>query len=121
MSREEQGIQITIVQGLRAALPSGWRVVHVANKPRSKVAGATEKRMGAVAGWPDLMVLGRLDDQPFTGFIEVKSAKGKLSKEQRSVRDDLKDLGFPYLIARSWQDVITVAEILWKLPVRIRA
>lgn len=113
--KDEDSVQITIVRGLRAALPHGWRVVSVANKPRSRVQGAREKRMGAVAGWPDLMVLGIVDDgtiveNPTVWFLEVKDPRGTVQPHQSDVHDSLKDLGFAVAVVRSWEDVVAFAK-----------
>lgn len=102
----EQLLQRSIVTYLRAVLPSGFIVQSTANKPRSKVAGAIEKSMGAVKGWPDLTLYGPANDgKPYAWFIEVKTRTGRVSPDQHSVHDRLRDIGFPVEVARSLDDV----------------
>jgi hypothetical protein len=120
----ESAIQRAIVQGLRLLLPHGWLIQSTANKPRSKVAGAIEKGMGAIAGWPDLAVYGPAcaprELSPPTWFIEVKAGKGRLSEAQREVHDRLKDLGYGVGIARSLDDALALGT-LWGWPLRLAA
>lgn len=122
--RDEDSVQITIVRGLRAALPHGWRVVAVANKPRSRQQGAREKRMGSWAGFPDLMVLGHDPSagkwNPYVWFLEVKDPRGTVQPHQEDVHDDLKDLGFAVAVVRSWEDVVAFAKAQ-QWPMRIAA
>lgn len=117
-SNPEQVVHRAILQWLRAVLPHGWQVVHVANKPRSKIAGAIEKKLGAMAGFPDLMILGCVEREHYYGtiderigvetpvayFLEVKSEKGRPSIEQLDLHDKLTDLGFSVSIVRSIDD-----------------
>jgi hypothetical protein len=129
MRRDEDSVQVTIVDGLRRGLPQGWRVVSVANKPRSAIQGAREKRMGSWAGFPDLMVLGHgaggcgacgSVHVPAAWFLEVKAPKGPVKAHQTQVHDDLKDLGFSVAVVRSWNDVVAFAkQNRW--PLRIAA
>ena len=53
------------------------------------------------AGCPDLMVM--LPGS--SGWIEVKSPRGRLSLPQQAFRDQCRCLGIPWLLARSWSDV----------------
>jgi hypothetical protein len=120
----EAQIQCAIVAGLRMLLPFGWLVVHTANKPRSAVAGALEKKMGAIAGMPDLAVYGPAcaprELSPPTWFIEVKAGKGRLSEAQREVHDRLKDLGYGVGVARSLDDALALGRS-WRWPLRLAA
>jgi hypothetical protein len=120
----EAQIQCAIVAGLRTLLPFGWLVVHTANKPRSAVAGALEKKMGAIAGMPDLAVYGPAcaprELSPPTWFIEVKARKGRLSEAQREVHDRLKDLGYGVGVARSLDDALALGRA-WRWPLRLAA
>lgn len=122
-ARHEDQIQRAIVQALSLALPYGWIVMAVPNKPRSKVAGAIEKSMGAKKGWPDLQIMGRLigedpaDAAPFAGFLEVKTPAGRVRPEQRAVHDALMDCGFPVAVVRSVEDALAVAR-KWGLPIK---
>lgn len=107
----EQSIHKAILSYLRATLPHGWIVQHTPNKPRSVIAGAVEKAMGAVKGWPDLAVYG----PGSVHFLEIKAEKGRLSDAQWLVHDGLRDLGFQVAVVRSVDDVrAKVRE--WGLP-----
>jgi hypothetical protein len=114
ITREEDGVHIAILNYLRTVLPHGWRVKHVPNKPRSAIAGLREKRMGAIAGWPDLMIFG---PKPHTYFVEVKAAKGRVRDNQSDVHDALKDIDYSVGIARSIDDAKALC-IKWGLPIR---
>lgn len=115
---DEDDIQRAIVKYLRHVLPAGFVVQSTANKPRSAVAGAREKSMGAVAGWPDLAVYGQAEDEkPTAWFIEVKASAGRLSDVQHEVHDRLKLAGFSVAVARSVDDVRDLVRA-WGLPSR---
>lgn len=115
---DEDDIQRAIVRYLRHVLPSGFIVQSTANKPRSAVAGAREKTMGAVAGWPDLAVYGQTErGHPTAWFLEVKTPCGKLSDKQHAVHDRLKLAGFPVAVARSVNDARDLVRA-WGLPSR---
>jgi hypothetical protein len=120
----ESAIQKDIVRVLRLGLPHGFLVVGVSNNPRSRIAGAIEKSMGMVAGLPDLAVYGALvtDDAatPFTGFLEVKTATGRLSSAQLDIHDRLRSNGFHVATVRSVDDALATARA-WGLPLRISA
>ena len=123
MTRHEDHIQRAIVQALTISLPYGWIVMAVPNKPRSKVAGAIEKSMGAQKGWPDLQIMGRLigedpaDAAPFAGFLEVKTKSGRVRPEQHEMHDRLRKCGFPVAVVRSVDDALATARE-WGLPVK---
>lgn len=117
-SSDEDDIQCAIVKYLRHVLPAGFIVQSTANKPRSAAAGAREKSMGAVAGWPDLAVYGQAEDEnPTAWFIEVKAPAGRLSDVQHEVHDRLKLAGFRVAVARSVDDVRDLVQA-WGLPSR---
>lgn len=100
-SREEDTIQAAIVDWLRLVLPNAI-VAHIHNNPRSKIDGARLKRMGLVAGAPDLLVClhgGR------GLFIEVKAPKGRVEPEQHAFANDCLVIGWSWFVARSIDDV----------------
>lgn len=126
---KEDDIQITIIEWLRLQYPDAI-VQHTSNKPRSAAQGAREKRMGAIAGWPDIQVLmpqdklitrfmkGHRDHfeewsaNPASFFIEVKRpktadhAKGTVSKNQKATHKRLEKIGCYVLVAYSLDDVM---------------
>jgi hypothetical protein len=104
-AQPEQQIQKAIVRFLEEGLPKDWIVVHTANKPRSRIAGAIEKSMGAKAGMPDLVIYGSMPTAyPYTTFFEVKSDKGRLSPEQAAMHAKLIKQGFLVFVVRSLED-----------------
>jgi hypothetical protein len=115
ITREEDGVHIAILNYLRTVLPHGWIVKHVPNNPRSAVAGLREKRKGAIAGWPDLMIFGPRPDNTY--FIEVKASKGRVRDNQIEVHDALKDLEYSVGVARSIEDARKLCRA-WELPIK---
>lgn len=114
MKRDEDALQKQIVQWLRL---NGLFVAHVPNTARrSPREGARFKEMGMVAGYPDLIVHAR---GGVTVLIEVKApakrlqdgsaskAKPTISDAQTEVISTLAGLGFPVLIARDLDTVIS--------------
>lgn len=109
----EDDIQQAIIEAI------GWqhpdvRVVHVPNggkRPQRQnkrgqwfsPEGARLKRLGARAGFPDLILIW---PERRVGFFEVKTPAGNLTKEQREWRDLLKGLGFPWALVRSSDDAL---------------
>lgn len=120
----EDQVHVAILDYLRAVLPHGWLIKHVPNKPRSKIQGGREKRMGAIKGWPDLEIWGFEHlpgvlpyTSPTVWVIEVKAQKGRVRPEQSEVHDKLKGLGFPVGVARSIEDARSLCR-KWGLPLR---
>ena len=64
--------------------------------------GAKNKAMGVRKGWPDLTVY-KFESKPI--FLELKSPKGRLSKEQRQWQQKLESMGFDWFLIRSLDDV----------------
>jgi hypothetical protein len=119
MNRAEQVIQIGIVEGLRYALPRGWKVHHSPNGgKRSKAEAAIFKAMGTEANRPDLELNGDLGDRPFTCFFEVKPPDAAVPKDQAKYHEELRALGFEVAVVRSWEDVLTACK-QWRIPLRL--
>lgn len=71
--RLELPVHVKILNELRACLPVGAVVYHIANgEARSAAAGARLKEMGVLPGMPDLCVLWRKQ----AIYIEVKAPPG---------------------------------------------
>lgn len=59
------------------------------------------KNMGYVKGQPDLVAI--LNNKVV--FIELKTQKGKQSKEQKEVEKEIKNRGVDYIVIRSLEDL----------------
>ena len=99
MRQEEHNIQVAIVQYLRLrgfevfAIPNGGR--------RDAVTGAKLKAEGVTAGVADMIILLPIGN---VLFVEVKTAKGRQSPEQKAFQERVESLGFNYVIWRSVED-----------------
>ncbi len=118
----EYQIHASILAYLHTTLPSGWMPVHVPNGgSRNPIEGARLKRLGVVAGWPDISIFGaRYHDgryYPYAGFMEVKSPSGRVQPVQHKVMDRLRDAGFDVAVVRSVEDARECVR-KWGLPSR---
>ncbi len=111
----EDQIHASIVTYLRTVLPDAL-VWHTPNAPRSAIAGARLKRLGMVAGVPDLCLL--VDGSLY--FLEVKTDKGRLSLEQGAFIDAARGLGARATVVRSLDDVARVLKT-WGIVTRAAA
>lgn len=103
----EAPIQQEIVEWLRKAMP--FAVVHHARGEinRSGKTWAKElakaKRLGALKGFPDLIVL------PYSNvgalFFEVKAEGGYATKDQKKMHEQMTELGYRVAVVRSVDDV----------------
>ena len=81
------------------ALPDGCEVHHSPNEGKHKVQyRAKLAKLGVKKGWPDLEVFINPSWWSYAGpwspvFLEVKSAKGRLSQSQKAVAQRLEKLG----------------------------
>lgn len=111
--RREERIHKDILAYLRVTLPHGWRVIHCPNGgSRNVIEAAKLKAMGTTAGVPDLMILG---PKGFTGWLEVKAPKGRLSQAQRHFIDSLQDMEHPVAIVHSIDEAREIVRA-WGLP-----
>lgn len=88
-----------IKDGLKARRIPFWRCgvgAHVVTEPRRRFV-----KLGD-AGMADLVAL-----VPGVGalFVEVKSARGRLTPEQTAFRDSCRAAGAVHVVARSWSDL----------------
>lgn len=110
----EDAIHKSILRYLRAVLPSGWIVMHVPNGgSRNPIEGANLKKLGVVAGWPDISIYGPSGSY----FMEVKSKSGRLSQCQHRIIDQLADMGRHVAVVRSVDEAQAYARE-WGLPLR---
>jgi len=73
-----------------------------AGEVRTQRTGAKLKSMGTKRGWPDFVIVH--NGKAF--FIELKTAKGRLSDNQKAAHADLMAAGADVSICRSIEDVI---------------
>lgn len=116
----EYHIHHAVVSYLRSTLPSGWMVVHVPNGgSRNPIEAARLKKLGVMAGWPDISIYGALTGSggyvPYAGFMEVKSKAGRIQPSQHNVMDRLKDAGFDVAVIRSVEEARDCVKA-WGLP-----
>lgn len=94
--RPEARLQRAVVEHLRLTALDGVIWFSVPNEGRrSAVLGSELKRMGMKPGVADLCIIieGRAH------FLELKSADGKASPEQRAFRHECEAAGIPYRMA----------------------
>lgn len=104
MKRDESKIQIAIMDYLNRALPANYRAIHVPNGGRrDAITGARLKREGVKAGFPDIQIIR--NDDGYSAFIEVKTAKGALSPAQKEWRDWFERGQAAYAVVRDIEDV----------------
>lgn len=101
-ARPEDALQKAVVQMLKLCLVPGtyWHAVPNGGL-RSKLEAAIMVGLGVRAGAPDLVVYG---PDARAHFMELKSASGRLSPEQREVRDWAIAHGLPHAVIRSLDD-----------------
>lgn len=107
MGNEEHNIQVACVRwfayqypelrGLLFAVPNGGR--------RDAVTGAKMKAEGVVAGVSDLILL-----VPSNGHgalcVEMKTAKGRQSDEQKRWQQAVERMGYRYVVCRSLDEFV---------------
>lgn len=98
---DEATLHKLVLDYLRRVLPEAI-VMHVPNGgSRNEREAVKLKRLGVVAGWPDLTILlpgGRL------ALLEVKTQAGKLNPSQRDLHPRLAHLGHPVAVVRSIEE-----------------
>lgn len=96
----------------------GWRWTHFpAGEYRPGKVGAKLKRMGLKRGVPDVLIFEpgkyRVAGQRYSGVaIELKSPKGKPTKEQQEWLAALKDRGWSVHVCRTINEVIAACEVI---------
>jgi transcriptional regulator with XRE-family HTH domain len=94
-----------------AAVLAHWRILGV---PGSLVAAIPNKKAhgqpGLTKGLPDLLVISPTLG-PSAGFIELKRERGgRMSGDQKSIRDLLIERGAPYALAKGRDEPIRILE-----------
>ena len=101
-NRAEDALQKQVVKELRARnLHAIWWATLNEGK-RNHQQNAWRKAMGALPGVPDLIFIG---PRGLAYFIELKSAKGRLSASQREFAERIGAIGLRYAVCRTLQGV----------------
>ena len=86
---------------LRVAVREPWFWTTFPAGGGGKTRGAQLKRMGLMPGMPDILIVG---PSRLVG-LELKTAAGRQSVEQKAVAQRFERCGFPYLLARNLDEV----------------
>ena len=108
---------------LDVALPSNCVVHH---SPNEGVRHISLKKklvaLGPKPGWPDLEIFcprtETLSGNAEALFIEIKTKKGRLSDNQKFIRDILVDAGFGWSLCRSWDDCLNFLKQFVRLKIQ---
>ena len=107
MKYEEQKIQQGMIYWFNLRHRDKNLLLHCNyNNAHSKRMGQINKSMGVRAGVSDL----EYNYGGTTYFIEVKSAKGKMSKDQKNFMVAVVEQGFSYHVVRSLDDFMLLIE-----------
>ena len=105
--RSEEDLHRAIVGMIAVEASPGVIAFHVPNGGRrGKAEAGRLKGMGTLAGVPDLIVIA--DCRVFG--IEIKTEKGRLSKEQKNMRRRFARAGVEYEVARSVQEARAILQ-----------
>lgn len=111
---DEETIHKSVLDWLRLVLPNAliWHCPNGgAREPRE---AAKLKRLGVVAGIPDIFILG---EGGFAGALEIKTQVGRLSSEQHNVHSHMRRLGFKIFVVRG---IVEAREALASWGVKTR-
>src|ERR1700677_2474637 len=110
----EARIQAAVVKFIRTVAPD-ILVFHIPNGGlRGKAEAARLKWVGTLAGLPDLCLIvpvGRVF------FMEIKTANGRLSEDQKQIHGWLTSIGVGSAVIRSIDDA-RIALKAWNIPTR---
>lgn len=104
--RSEHKIQVALFDYLALAARPELEIRAIPNGEKRHIAVASRlKAEGVRRGSPDIFVClpeGKI------GWLEMKAAKGALSKEQREFRDKVQALGHLWALARSVDEALEI-------------
>lgn len=117
-SYAEDKIHIAIVENLRNIQQYfPLKFSHPANEGRSAAEGAKYKRMGVLAGMPDLICWWPGLIRYGHGMIEIKAPGGKLSVPQKTVKQWCHDMKINWGVAYSVEDAMALLKC-WGVPIK---
>jgi hypothetical protein len=100
----EYQLHVAVADVVRRWIMPGWIYTHIASgERRDAVTAARLKRMGVVAGWPDMQFFGPYGQ---VCFVEIKARGGRLSEAQADIASHLVAAGHGYLCSASFDDII---------------
>lgn len=118
---EESNLQRQCVAWFRAQYPQyAMLLIHVANEGNgNRVSGAIHKAEGVVKGVPDLILFlpsvyigGKVDGLMCHGLgIEMKTAKGKQSQEQKDFQQMFEAAYYKYVVVRSFDEFCDIVNL----------
>lgn len=104
-ARPEDGLQRYTIQLLRLSRHPKATYFAIPNgEARSHLTGAILNGLGVRGGAPDIAVV--LPDG-VTGYLELKSSKGRQSPNQKQIEKELTTAGAPYAICRTPEEVFS--------------
>jgi hypothetical protein len=110
----ERDLQFAVMKYLRVAAPN-VEAIHIPNGGyRRKIEAALLKGMGVKAGVGDILLMWRPGQ---LAFIELKSAKGRLSPDQQAFSIRMTELEIPYGVCTSI-DEVRACLTTWCVPCR---
>lgn len=115
----EDELQRFAAELLNLALPKDWLWWHTPNEGyRTRAARGIAKAHGMRAGVPDVIIMG---PGGRIVMVELKTAKGTLSKAQRIFAAEALELGVTVHVARSPDEIMRVLVEEEGVPLRLTA
>ena len=111
MSRSQPEFRLAcVVSDFLAHAVPGLPITHIPlGENRDPITGSRLKRMGARRGYPDYM--GAIPPHGRLLCLELKAEGGRLSPEQRAVKEALEAAGAVFAVIRSLDELRTVLEL----------
>lgn len=104
IKNEEEHLQQSCITWFNYQYPKYSKCLfHVQQKAKNSIEGAKFKKNGVVSGVSDLILIA---PKGITYFIELKTAKGKQSDEQKQFEIQVLALSHNYTIVRSLDEFI---------------
>ena len=109
----EAGVQVAIIQYIKMQYPNALYCASAGGMFTSKKQGFKMKATGYVKGFPDLQIC-EPKGKYFGLFIEVKTEKGVVKKEQKEWIKQLNKRGYYATYVKGSEDAIKVIDAYFK-------